>query len=92
MKPNIEIEIQELILRGFSRQDAYLIRKAIEVQLTQYFQAGGMSANLPTEINIEQLKVNPIYLKTGYQAPSVGFEVADSIFKGLTQIQNPVNQ
>lgn len=87
MKPHIEIEIQELILRGFSIRDAYLIREAIVQQLTQHLQERGLSASLPTEIHLDQLMVNPIPLKTGYQAASVGQEVANTVFKGFNQIE-----
>lgn len=89
MKPTIEIDIDALILRGFSMRDAYLIREAIEYQLTQHLQARGLSASLPTEIHLDQLTVRPIQLQTGYQAASVGHEVANTVFKGFNQLEKP---
>ena len=88
MTPNIEIQIEELVLRGFSMRDAQLIRDAIEIQLTQHFQVQGFSTQLPTEIHFEQLKVNPIALNTGYQATSVGYDVANTVFNGINLMVN----
>ena len=85
MTPNIDIQIEKLVLRGFSMHDAHLIRDAVESQLAQHFQAKGFS-QLPTEIHLEQLIVQPISLKTGYQATSLGHEVADSVFNGITNL------
>ena len=68
-------------------REAYIIRDNIEKQLTQHFQAQSLSHNLPTDLHFDQLSVAPIQLSAGHPAASVGNDIADSVFNGISSLR-----
>jgi hypothetical protein len=85
MRQLIEIHINELNLHGFSCHDRYSIGSAVENELVRLFSDQGVPATLSKNVNIESMNAGTFKLKAGAKATTVGSNIANSVYKGLSK-------
>jgi hypothetical protein len=84
MKPDIEIHIEELVLRGFPHGDRHRIAGAIEQELTRLFSD---RQDLPRMIehagHIEAVDGGQCRIDPGAKPGSIGQQIARAVYKGI---------
>ena len=85
--PNIEIEIEELVLHGFSHRDRYAIADAVERELSHLLAARFAERSIPSS-----LAHNAVYASIdagGFQVTpnastgAIGVQIAQTVNGGL---------
>ena len=85
MKPvNLELHIDELVLRGFSPGDRYRIGDAMERELARLFAERGTPPSLAQGSEIEGLDGGTFEVKPGFGAEAIGVQVAQAVYGGLS--------
>ncbi len=85
MKPeNVELHIEELVLRGFAPGDRYRIGDAMERELARLFDERGVPPSLARWSGIERLDGGAFEVAHGSKAEAVGVQVAQAIYGGLS--------
>jgi hypothetical protein len=85
MKPeNVELHIEELVLRGFAPGDRYRIGEAMERELARLFDEGGVPLSLARESGIERLDGGAFEVAHGSKSEAIGVQVAQAIYGGLS--------
>jgi len=86
MKPDIEIHIEELVLRGFPHGDRYRIGGAIEQELTRLFSD---RQDLPRMIehagHIETVDGGQCRIDPGAKPGNIGQQIARAVHKGIVE-------
>ena len=86
MKPkNIELNIEELVLHGFSPGDRYGIGEAVEQELTRLLADRGVPKSLERDREIANMDGGAFEVATGSRAQVVGAQVAKAVYGGLRQ-------
>ena len=86
MKPeNIELRIEELVLRGFAPGDRYRIGEAVERELTSLFTEQGTPPLLVQGSEIKRLDGGTFEVKPGSGAEAIGVQVAQAVYGGLSR-------
>ncbi len=83
MTPNIEIEIEELILHGFAPGDRVSIGEAVQRELTRLLAEQGL-ASMNQNIEIARVNGGVFDVRAGSKSEKIGAEIAQSIFQGLS--------
>jgi hypothetical protein len=84
MKPaGIEVNIEELVLHGFSPGDRYQIGEALEGELARLLADGGLPSGLERGGEVERLDGGEFRAKQGSKAESIGAQVARSVYGGM---------
>ena len=84
MKPkNIELNIDELVLHGFSPGDRYSIGEAVERELTQLLTDRGVPQSLERGREVASVDGGAIELATGSRSEAIGAQVARAVYGGL---------
>jgi hypothetical protein len=84
MKPkNIELNIEELVLHGFSPGDRYRISEAVEQELTRLLADRGVPQLLERGGAVAGIDGGAINVTTGTTAKGVGAQVARAVYGGL---------
>jgi len=83
MKPNIELHIEELILRGFRNEDRYRITAAVEAELSRLLAEQGITT--PLEASLERSRIDGGTFKVAHDTPveAVGTHIARNVYGGL---------
>ncbi|TXE07849.1 hypothetical protein ES711_10480 [Gelidibacter salicanalis] len=84
MKPNIELNIDQLVLEGFSRNEALAISQSIQTELHQMIKNGNLENTFTEDFNQRNMHVNAISTSSNSRPESVGRQIAQSIFNGLS--------
>ncbi len=84
MKPNIELNIEKLILRGFNSREAYFIKIAIEQELTHLFEKSGAPASLSNETNLRRLDAGAFHVQAQPGAERIGRQIAQTVYAGFS--------
>ncbi len=85
MKPeNVELRIEELVLRGFAPGERYRIGEAVERELARLFDEQGVPPSLARESGIERLDGGAFEVAHGSKPETVGAQVAQAIYGGLS--------
>ncbi len=84
---NIELNINELILHGFSPHDRYRIGEAVERQLTQMLTEQGMPASLFQGGDMPHINGGTFNVSPNAPAETVGTQVAQSVYKNISVSQ-----
>ena len=82
---NVELQIEELVLRGFAPEDRYLIGEAVQQELTQLLTERGVPPSLTQGGNIEHLDGESFAMAPGMKAEAIGSQIAQNIYAGLSQ-------
>ena len=86
MKPkNIELNIEELVLHGFSAGDRYGISEAVERELTQLLADRGVPQSLERGREIANMDGGAFEVVQGSRPQVVGAQVAKAVYGGLRQ-------
>ena len=84
MRPNnVELQIQELVLHGFSAADRHQISDAIRTELARQLAQHGVPKLLTRDGRIRQLDAGAVNVALGSRADTVGKQVAQSVYQGL---------
>jgi hypothetical protein len=82
-KPNIDLQIDRLVLHGFSHREAGAIGKALELELARLFEQEGLPSGLSSGGSIPLLKGSRLKIPTRAKAVRIGKEIANSLYAGL---------
>ncbi len=86
MKPkNIELNIEELVLHGFSPGDRHRIGEAVERELTRLLADQGVPQSLERGGEIVNMYGGAFEVAQGSRAQVVGAQVAKAVYGGLRQ-------
>ena len=86
MKPkNIELNIEELVLHGFSPGDRHRIGEAVEQELTRLLAEWGVPQSLELGGEIGYVDGGAFEVAQGSRAQIVGAQVAKAVYGGLRQ-------
>jgi hypothetical protein len=85
MRPDIELEIEELMLHGFALADRHPIGDAIRRELARLFAEQGVPAGLAAGGAIPYLDGGGFQLGAGVTPDAVGVQVARAVYGGLPQ-------
>ena len=83
MKPSVEINIDELILHGFSPADRHKIGEALRSELARLVIENGISSHFSVGKNIGELNGGTFQVSKNMQAHAVGTKIANSIYGGM---------
>ena len=81
---NVELHIEELLLRGFAPGDRYRIGDAMERELARLFAERGTPPSLARGGEIERLDGGAFEVAHGSKSETVGAQVAQTIYGGLS--------
>ena len=86
MKPkNIELNIEELVLHGFSPGDRHRIGEAVEQELTRLLADRGVPQSLEGGGKVANIDGGAFDVAQGSRAEVVGAQVAKAVYGGLKQ-------
>ena len=86
MKPkNIELNIDELVLYGFSLGDRYRIGEAVERELTRLLGDRGVPQSLERGGEVANMDGGAFEVATRSRPQVVGAQVAKAVYGGLRQ-------
>ena len=86
MKPaNLELHIEELVLRGFAPSDRYHIGEAVEHELARLFSEQGTPPSLAQEREVPRLDGGTFEAKPGSGAEAIGAQVAQAVYGGFSR-------
>jgi len=83
MTKNIELHIEELVLRGFAPGDRYRIGEAVEHELTRLLADRGVPQSLADGGEIASVDGGAFEVAPGARAEVVGAQVAKAVYGGL---------
>ena len=81
----LELNIEELVLHGFSPSDQYSIEEAVERELTWLLADRGVSQSLERGREIANMDGGAFEVASGSRAQVVGAQVAKAVYGGLRQ-------
>jgi hypothetical protein len=82
MRPNIELEIDELVLHGFGAIDREAIGLVVQQELSRLLADGGVPGGLGQGGEVSRLG-STFNVAVGAGAEVVGTQIAQSIYGGL---------
>src|ERR687897_1762158 len=81
MKPaKLELQIEELVLRGFASGDRYRIGDAMEHELSRLFAEKGPPLSLAQGREVARLDGGAFEVKPGSRAEAIGVQVARAVY------------
>ena len=86
--PNIEIEIEELVLHGFGHKDRYAIADAVErglVSMLAHEVGRGIPSSLANSSEYGCIDAGGFHVAHGSKADSVGAQIAQAVYGGLSK-------
>jgi hypothetical protein len=83
MKPNIEINIEELVLHGFNPGDKYEIGRTMEIELARLFADQGVPGVLSENINIDRFNAGTFSASPNAKPVSIGIQTAKSVYNSF---------
>jgi len=87
----INIDIEALVVEGFSHIEAYKIKQALETELTFLLQHHGPMNLGPEGIHLDQLKLGTIHLPSDQNTTRVGQRIAGAVFQQIHQLSIPAS-
>lgn len=85
MPENIELHIEELVLRGFAPSDRYRIGDAVAHELARLFAEQGTPPSLAQEREVPRLDGGAFEVKPGFRAEAIGGQVAQAVYGGFSR-------
>ena len=85
MKQSIELHIDELVLHGFSANDAPYIKAAIEQQLSVLFTSHGIPSSLSVSSEISRMNAGTFDTEMANGAEATGYRIAETIYNGFVK-------
>ncbi len=84
-RANVELHIEELVLRGFAPGDRDRIAAAVERRLTHLLATGGVGSSLAQGGETAHLDGGAFEVAPRSGAETVGGQVAQAVYGGLTK-------
>ncbi len=84
MKPNIELHIDELILRGVPYAQRRRVVAAIEVELMRLLGEQGLPETLTHDGALPQIKLDELHVSDGVKPQAIGAQIARQIYSNLS--------
>ena len=81
----IEVQIDELVLRGFPTSDRYRISEAVETELASLFATHRLPESLKRNGFITSINAGSIQIQPQARAAVVGSTIAQAVFGGLRE-------
>ena len=85
MRANVELNIEELVLHGFSPGDRLRIGDAVQRELVRLFAEQGVSQSLAQGSEAEKVDGGSFNFNMGSRPDIVGTQVARSVYGGLNR-------
>jgi len=86
MRPeNVELHIEELVLRGFAPGERYGIGEAVERELARLFDEQGVPPSLAQDSEVARLDGGAFEVAHGAKSEAVGAQIAQAIYGGLSR-------
>ncbi len=85
---NIELNINKLVLHGFSPHDRHRIGAAVERQLTQMLTEQGIPSSLSHGGEHSHLDGGTFNIAPNAKAGTIGSQVAQSVYKNMSISQS----
>lgn len=83
VKPNIEININELVLHGFSPADKFRIGQAVEQHLSLLFNQKDIPSSLQKNNDVHLMNAGDFRMSANDTAGSIGNQIAGTIYSGF---------
>ena len=83
MKPNIELHIEELLLRGFRHRERHRIAAAVQTELVRLLTTRGMAEPVASGFSAAQVDGGAFNSASAAPAETVGTQIARSIYGGI---------
>ncbi len=83
MKPNIELHIDELVLRGLPYAQRRRIVAAIEVELTRLLGEQGLPETWAQGGTLPQIKIDTMHMADGAKPQAIGAQIARQVYGNL---------
>ena len=83
MRPNIELNIDKLVLHGFSVHDRYAIADAVQNELTRLFTEQGIPSSISEQKDISSMRAGAFNYQQHSNDITVGNNIANSVYKGF---------
>lgn len=80
---NIKLNINELVLHGFSPLDRYRIGRAVELELTRLLTERGLPSSLSKGGEFASIDGGTFSFASNSGAEAIGSQVARSVYEGL---------
>ena len=81
---NIELRVEELVLRGFAPDDRYGIGEAVEHELARLFSEQGTPPSLAQGHEVLRLDGGTFEAKPSSRVEAIGVKVAQAVYGGLS--------
>jgi len=88
MKPNIEFDIEELVLDGFPHGDRYLIGDAVQKELTRLLVERGVPSPLALGGDYPLLDAGWVQLGLESNPKTIGTRIAGTLYQGFQPTTN----
>ena len=85
--PNVELRIDELILRGFAAADRYAIGDALTFELGKLLGQGESNLSLSADADIPAINAGQIAIPPNVRPEAVGAQVAQAVHASLNGSQ-----
>lgn len=85
MNKSVEINIEKLILFGFSPADRDKIGEALKSELARLVIENGMPSAVSTGNNISQIDGGTFQISANMQSYAIGNHIAKSIYEGMAK-------
>ncbi len=83
MKQPVEINIDELILHGFSDREGREIEASVKLELARIFMGNGIPEGIKNGGRLHDIHNGPIRISQKSRPKSIGKQVAETIYNGL---------
>lgn len=80
---SVDLNIKQLVLRGFSPPHRHRIAQAIQSELTRLVTEQGVPASLTTSLSIDRLDTGDLQVSAHARAETVGVRVARLVYRGM---------
>jgi hypothetical protein len=85
VQPNINLHIEELVLRGFGESERYRLAGALERELTQLFSKQRLPALLARTADIRRLDGGAFEMSAGNRPELIGAQLAQTVYRSLAR-------
>ena len=82
-QPNIEVDIEELVLHGFPPGDRHRIGEALERELGRLLAERGATSELASGGEVAGLDGGTFSVEQGARPEAIGAQIAHAVFRGL---------
>lgn len=87
-KQTIEVNIDELVLHGFSPLERYQIAADLQMELTRLFTERGLPASFNSGVMIDRLNAGSFQYGNGNKKTSTGSQIAGSVYDSFAADNN----